>query len=170
MVSFFERNGMRQRHRLKRLQEVQEELYRQLQLLLPEQVSHHDFFQSNVPGSPQLRLDILERHRYTKFLRLTYWFENESAPEIAPDAHFRVYEDARMAEVTSFDPDQGFTRTAHPWYPHKPLFLKAWRQNMAMDKWLGYLIQQGHSMETMRASARIGTIETKVANTAPATR
>jgi uncharacterized protein YqiB (DUF1249 family) len=169
MVSFFETHGKLGRHRLKRLHDVQEELYRQLQLLLPEQVSHHDFFQSRVPGSPLLRLDVLERHRYTKFLRLTYWFDGDSKPEMAPDAHFRVYEDARMAEVTSFDPDQGFTRTAHPWYPHKPLFQKAWRHNLAMDKWLGYLIQQGHSMETMRASGRIQEFESEVASAVPVT-
>ena len=152
MVSFKERNGLFLKPRLGRLHQVQEEIYRQLQLLIPEQVIHFDSFQSRVSGSPLLRLDILERHKYTSFLRLTYSFENEQEPELAPDAHIRLYTDARMGEVTSFDPDQGCRRTAHPWYPHRQLFQKNWRQNLALDKWLGYLLQQGHNVTTMRPS------------------
>lgn len=139
--------------RLRRLQEVQEEIYRQLQLLIPEQVAVHGSFYSRVNGSPLLRMDILERHPYTQFLRLTYSFENASEPELAPDAHIRMYQDARMAEVTAFNHEQGCRRSAHPWYPHRQLFQRAWRQNLALDKWLGYLLQQGHSLETMRLAS-----------------
>ena len=154
MVSFRQRRALGLRPRLKRLHEVQEEIYRQLQLLLPRDVALHEHFRSEVRGSPRLRLDVLERHPYTHFLRLTYWFPQGPKPTVAPDAHFRVYHDARMAEVTAFDPAQGFTRSAHPWYPARPLLQKLWRQNLAMDKWLTYLIGQGHSVETMRPASR----------------
>lgn len=132
---------------------MQEELYRQLQLLIPEQVTFHDWFRSNISGSPLLRLEVLERHRYTQFLRLTYQFENGEDPQLAPDAHIRLYQDARLAEVTAFDPGQGFRRSAHPWYPARQLMQKSWRLNLAMDKWLGYLLQQGHSVETMKPTS-----------------
>ena len=79
------------RPRLKRLQEVQEEIYRQLQLLIPAEITSHDAFLSRVSGSPLLRMDVLERHRYTHFLRLTYLFSNGEDRELAPDAHIRMY-------------------------------------------------------------------------------
>ena len=139
--------------KLHRLHDVQEEIFRQLQLLIPDEVAYFDSFQSRVEGSPLLRMDILERHPYTTFLRLTYFFDNGKAPELAPDAHIRLYSDARMAEVTSFDPVQGCRRTASPFYPHRQLFEKNWRLNLALDKWLGYLLQQGHSIATMRVAS-----------------
>ncbi len=153
MVSFSQRNGLFLKPGLGRLQDVQEEIFRQLQLLIPEQVVHYDSFISLVDGSPLLRMDILERHPYTQFIRLTYSFESSDEPELAPDAHIRMYHDARLAEVTSFDPDQGCRRTASPYYPHRQLFQKNWRQNLALDKWLGYLLLQGHSVATMQAAS-----------------
>jgi len=156
MVSFKEQRGQFFRPKLKRLQDLQTELYRQLQLLMPDQIAHYDSFQSRVSGSPLLRMDILERHPYTHFLRLTYQFEKDEQREIAPDAHIRVYNDAHLAEVTSYNPDQGFKRSATPWYPQHQLFQRSWRQNQALDKWLGYLLHQGHSIESMQpASDRI---------------
>jgi uncharacterized protein YqiB (DUF1249 family) len=153
MVSFREKHGLYLQPRLRRLHEVQEEIYRQLHLLIPDQVAHYDSFSSRVSGSPLLRMDILERHPYTQFLRLTYQFKSGAETEIAPDAHIRMYQDARMAEVTAFNHDQGCKRSAHPWYPHRQLFQRAWRQNLALDKWLGYLLQQGHSLATMQPAS-----------------
>jgi len=153
MVSLSQKNGLFLKPRLQRLHEVQEEIYRQLQLLIPDQVTQYDSFSSAVTGSPLLRMDILERHPYTQFIRLTYSFESSEGPELAPDAHIRLYLDARMAEVTAFDHEQGCRRTASPYYPHRQLFQKIWRQNRALDKWLGYLLLQGHSVDTMHAAS-----------------
>ncbi len=150
MVSFREQHGLFFRPKLKRLQDLQTEIYRQLQLLIPDQVAHYDSFQSRVPGSPLLRMDILERHPYTHFLRMTYQFNENEQREIAPDAHIRIYNDARMAEVTSFNPEQGFKRLANPWYPQHQLFQRTWRLNQALDKWLGYLLHQGHGITSMQ--------------------
>ena len=153
MVSFKQQNGLFAQPRLKRLQDLQTEIFRQLQLLIPDQVAHYDSFQSQVPGSPLLRMDILERHPYTHFLRLTYQFKENEQREIAPDAHIRIYNDARLAEVTSFNPEQGFKRLASPWYPQQQLFQRSWRQNKALDKWLGHLLHQGHSITSMLPAA-----------------
>lgn len=142
--------GLRSPPKLKRLQQLQEEIYRQLQLLMPDAVARHDAFVSKVSGSPPLQLEILERHPYTHFLRLTYLFHHEDGEHTQPDAHIRLYQDARIAEVTAFDLDQGCQRTAHPWYPHRPLMQRIWRENVALEKWLGYLLGQGHSFDSMR--------------------
>ena len=71
--------------------------------------------------------------------------------KISPDAHIRLYRDARLAEVTSFNPQQGCTRLAHPAFSAATVvFNAAGGKNLALDKWLGYLIHQGHNVITMR--------------------
>jgi len=164
MVSSEQQHDLFLQPKLKRLQDLQTEIYRQLQLLIPDQVAHYDSFQSRVCGSPLLRMDILERHPYTHFLRLTYQFEKDEQREIAPDAHIRIYNDAHLAEVTSFNPEQGFKRQAHnpsrgqfrdpasAYYQQQQQFLRIWRQNRALDKWLNYLLQQGHNITSMQVA------------------
>ena len=181
MVSFRHHNGFFLQPRLRRLQDLQTEIYRQLQLLIPDQIAHYDSFLSRVHGSPLLRMDILERHPYTHFVRLTYQFNKKDPVEIAPDAHIRIYNDAHMAELTAFDPIQGFNRQAHgpgrssgllianqgdglrgsrthrpassAWFPHLLEFQRTWRQNRALDKWLSYLLHQGHSITSMQPAS-----------------
>lgn len=154
MVSFRQPNGLARQPGLKRLQEVQEEIYRQLHLLLPDDLGWHDSLVSRVAGSPVLRLEVLERHPYTTFFRLTYEFAEDLERCYAPDAHIRFYHDARMAEATSFSTGQGCTRTAHPSYPPLQLLQQAWRRNRALDRWLDYVLKQGHSVVTMRPARR----------------
>jgi uncharacterized protein YqiB (DUF1249 family) len=164
MVSFRQPNGLRTQPALKRLQEVQEEIFRQLHLLLPDQVAFHDSLVSRVSGSPTLRLEVIERHPYTTFMRLTYEFNNDDERRYAPDAHIRFYHDVHMAEATSFNTGQGCRRTAHPSYPVRQLLQQAWRRNRALDRWLDYLIGQGHSMVTMQPARR--SIQEPVGSTA----
>jgi uncharacterized protein YqiB (DUF1249 family) len=156
MVSFSQPNGLRKQPALKALQEVQEEIYRQLHLLLPDDVAFHDSLVSRVSGSPTLRLEVIERHPYTIFMRLTYEFGADDERTYAPDAH--------LAEATSFDTGQGCVRTAHPSYPVKQLLQQAWRRNRALDRWLDYLLRQGHSVATVKPARR--SIEERVAESA----
>ena len=181
MVSFRQQNRFLLRPKPGALQALQTEIYRQFQLLIPDQVAHYDSFQSRVQGSPLLRMDILERHPYTHFVRLTYQFTTNDSLEIAPDAHIRIYNDARLAEATSFDHVQGFVRpTNRPeqspersslehndsangsrsrplspssWFPPAKILQRSWRQNQALDKWLSYLLHQGHNLTTMQAAS-----------------
>ena len=176
MVSLRKHNGYQALSKPGRLQELHTEIYRQLQLLIPDQIAHYDSFQSKVHGSPLLRMDILERHPYTHFVRLTYQFTKEDSLEIAPDAHIRVYNDAHLAEATSFDQVQGFDRQAQvnahersnmatnsslngsrngqlphaSWFQPFQVLKSSWQRNQALDKWLSYLLHQGHSLTSMR--------------------
>ncbi len=149
MVSFSQPNGLASRPGLKQLQAVQAEIFRQMKLIIPDHISYHDHLQSEVAGSPLLRMEVLERHKYTTFFRLMYEFRDGRSRRFAPDAHIRFYHDARLAEATSFSVDQGCTRLAHPSIPPRQLAQKAWRENKALDRWLDYLLRQGHSVESM---------------------
>ena len=149
MVSFSQPCGPLTRPKLKRLHEVQAENFRQLQLLIPDEFAFTDYLKSRVAGSPLLRLQVLERHPYTTFFRLTYDFVTEGESRYAPDAHIRFYHDARMAEATSFDCNQACVRDTHPAYPARQMMQRAWRKNRALERWLDYLLKQGHSVDTM---------------------
>jgi uncharacterized protein YqiB (DUF1249 family) len=153
MVSFSQPNGLRSRPQMRRLQDVQEEIYRQLHLLIPEHFTFHDFMVSRVAGSPTLRMEVLERHNYTTFFRLTYEFTENEMASYAPDAHIRFYHDAHIAEVTSFSTSQGCVRTAHPAFPPRQLLQYTWRINRVLDRWLDYLLRQGHSVITMKPAS-----------------
>jgi uncharacterized protein YqiB (DUF1249 family) len=154
MVSFSQKNRTGRQPALRALQEVQEEIYRQLHLLIPDEFAFHDSLVSRVAGSPTLRLEVIERHPYTTFFRLTYEFQEGDDRSYAPDAHVRFYHDAHIAEATSYNTGQGCKRTAHPSYPARQLMQQAWRRNRALDRWLDYLIKQGHSVATMQAAGR----------------
>lgn len=154
MVSFSQPDGLLTRPKLTRLHEVQAEIYRLLQLLIPDEFSFHDYLKSRVAGSHLLRLQVLERHAYTTFFRLTYEFSGAVERHFAPDAHIRFYHDARMAEATSFDCVQACSRDTHPAYPSRQMLQRAWRRNRALERWLDYLLKQGHSMVTMRPARR----------------
>jgi uncharacterized protein YqiB (DUF1249 family) len=153
MVSFYQPDSLGRKPALRHLQQVQEEIYRQLHLLIPDQFAFHDVLMSRVSGSPDLRMEVLERHNYTTFFRLTYEFHDGEARSYAPDAHIRFYHDAHIAEATSFNVGQGCVRTAHPSFPIRQIMQQAWRRNRALDRWLDYLLKQGHSVTTMRAAS-----------------
>jgi len=165
MVSFSQPDGLYSRPRLKRLHDVQGEIYRLLQLLIPDEFAYTNYLKSRVAGSPLLRLQVLERHAYTTFFRLTYEFSEDAEGRYVPDAHIRSYHDARMAEATSFDCQQGCRRDTHPAWPARPMMQRAWRKNRALERWLDYLLKQGHSVVTMgpaqhamEPAARPGTL------------
>ena len=154
MVSFRQTGSFLLRPRLKHLQNLQEDIYRQLQLLIPDDISFFDYLSSRVYGSPLLRLQVLERHPYTTFFRLTYEFRDNEEVNFAPDAHIRYYHDAHLAEATSFDCEQACTRSNFPAFPNRQAMQKAWRENRALDRWLDYLLRQGHSVDTMKGTSK----------------
>lgn len=145
---------LRDPHNLERLQRVQEDIYAQLQCLVPDGEPGVSHWRSQVPGGMPLHVQLLERHPYTSFLRLTHHFEYKDHLESEPEAHVRCYHDLNIAEVTAFDTLQGIRRMAHPSMPARGLWQLAWRNNRSLEKWLQYLLDQGHCRDTMQAQSR----------------
>lgn len=100
---------------------------------------------SRSPRDSDLYMESREGSRYTRWLRLTYFFADPAGPVAEPDVSIRLYLDARVAEVASW---AGFRR--HPrlsaWFPvHADEIDRRWAQNMALGKWLDFLLDNGHS-------------------------
>jgi uncharacterized protein len=132
----------------RRLPELHTSVFRALNVLLPDGLGRSDCLVSRVADGPDLFLQVIERHDYTSFLRLTYVIGDQQQHN--PNAHIRVYHDARMAEATAFSPEQGIHRLAGPELPLHGLVVRNWRLNRALLKWLDYLLAQGHSAATLK--------------------
>jgi uncharacterized protein YqiB (DUF1249 family) len=132
----------------RRLPELHSALYRALNVLLPDALAESDHLVSQLGSGPELYLEVIERHPYTTFVRLSYIIGAERSHN--PNAHVRIYHDAAMAEATAFSPQQGIQRFAGPELAVNSLVARNWRLNRALLKWVDYLIAQGHGAETMR--------------------
>ncbi len=131
----------------RRLPELHSALYRALNVLLPDALAESDHLVSQPGSEPELYLEVIERHPYTTFVRLSYIIGAERSHN--PNAHVRIYHDAAMAEATAFSPQQGIQRFAGPDLAINGLVARNWRLNRALLKWLDHLIARGHGAETM---------------------
>ncbi|MEM9531473.1 MAG: DUF1249 domain-containing protein [Pseudomonadota bacterium] len=143
------------------LMELYAENYRQFCLLFDDLPLGNDYLISRVEDELPIYLQVTRRHRYTTEVRLTYFLENSVGRVVPdPDAHLRVYHDAQLAEATH----------CYPGTVSQPLFGALvsvadvkdhrWKMNRLLDKWLEFLIQQGHGLSTMRpASAKEWPVE-----------
>ncbi len=127
------------------LMDLYERNYIQMRRLVPWLPARQGSRVSRVRDGLDLYLRILERHRYTTDLVLTYRFQRAGGTLLEPDLQVRVYHDARVAEVL----------TAH--LRHWPHFdtmrldsdgdsqvYARWRVNRFLYKWLHYCLYQGH--------------------------
>ena len=145
----------------RRLPELHTSVFRALNLLMPDGLGRSDCLVSSIDGGPDLYMQVIERHDYTTFLRLTYIIGDNQQHD--PNAHIRVYHDARMAEATAFSPEQGIQRLAGPELPMHGLVVRNWRLNKALLKWLDYLLDQGHSAQTLQPAEEIPDSNTSIA-------
>jgi hypothetical protein len=126
------------------LLDLQECSYRRLLRLAPGLAELEGIAVSRVAGALDLHLHVLERHRYTTTLNLTYWFPEETGPVAEPNVTARVYHDARLAEVLS-DERRRPAHTAPCRRRAIPSELEAkWEVNRFLQRWLGYCLHQGH--------------------------
>ncbi|MGH8041022.1 MAG: DUF1249 domain-containing protein [Rudaea sp.] len=106
---------------------------------------------SCVDDNLDLRLDVIERHRYTLELHLTYCITDARTGGPAPSAWLRMYRDAYVAEVTHCHPGQRLWRELGPFAPAKTVFQRRMRMATFLNRWLEYLAEQGHSHATLQA-------------------
>jgi uncharacterized protein YqiB (DUF1249 family) len=101
-------------------------------------------FRSSVAGDCCLHVEILERCRYTITLSLTYRFETDDGLIADPDMRVRAYLDGQLAEVLSFCGDIRHEELRRLVRVHGQELDLRWKRNVILNKWLEYLIDQGH--------------------------
>ena len=126
------------------LMSVYDSNYLRLLNLIPELLRLDGCYRSRVAGDCDLHLEILERERYTLTMTLTYYFETEAGRVADPDMLVRVYLDGQQAEAMSLGSNhqhQDFRRLCRP---HARVLNERWARNVVLNKWLEYLLDQGH--------------------------
>ena len=96
-----------------------------------------------------LHLDVIERHRYTTELRLSYALCDPVTGQPDPSAYLRLYHDARQVEATHCYLGRRWQDVIgmHP----APARLVGHRMHMHtfLGKWLHYLAERGHGVATL---------------------
>jgi len=125
------------------------ENYHRLTRLFAPQSLDVGSYVSSVDDGLDLRLDVLEHHRYTLELHLTYCMTDRHTGGPSPSAWLRVYRDAHVAEATHCQPGQRLCRELGPFPAANTVFQNRMRMASFLNRWLEYLAEQGHSRGTL---------------------
>lgn len=126
------------------LMSLYESNFLRLQQVIPEIDRLDGCFRSSVAGSCDLHAEILERSRYTVTLSLSHVFSEKGKRIKDPDMLIRVYFDGRLAELMALRGDQRNTVMRRLTRLHNAELDARWRRNIILNKWLEYLMDQGH--------------------------
>lgn len=139
------------------------ENYQRIGLLLDHGKLQPGAYVSEVAGGLDLLVEVLEVHAYTLELRLSYRLRDPVTGENDPSAYVRIYRDARQAEVTHCYVGRRWQDLLglHP--SSKVLFGHRLRMNSFLNKWLDYLVGQGHGHNSLKPLAPSAETEHSIA-------
>ena len=110
---------------------------------------------SDIGDGLALQMDVIEQHRYTTELRLTYAMPDPLTGEPDPSAHLRLYHDARQVEATHCYVGRRWQDVIGMYPPPAELISHRLRMNTFLGKWLEYLAERGHGVATLHRRAEI---------------
>jgi uncharacterized protein YqiB (DUF1249 family) len=131
------------------LMALYESNYLRLLQLIPELHRLDGYYRSTVAGDCALHLEILERSRYTITLSLSYFFYDGEERIADPDMKIRVYLDGQLTEAMGFSgmglaEGHRHAELRRLSRAHRHELDSRWRRNIVLNKWLDYLMDQGH--------------------------
>lgn len=106
---------------------------------------------SRIGDGLDVNLQVIEQHRYTAELRLTYDLRDPVTGEPDPSAFLRLYRDARQVEATHCYIGRRWQDVIGMYPPPAEVIDHRLRMNTFLGKWLDYLAQQGHGVATLHA-------------------
>ena len=118
--------------------------YLRLQQLVPELERLDGYYRSRVAGACDLHVEIIDRTQYTVTLSLSYFFYESERRIAEPDMKVRAYLDGQLAEAMSLCSDYRHAEFNRPSGVHREELDRRWRRNVVLNKWLEYLMDQGH--------------------------
>jgi uncharacterized protein YqiB (DUF1249 family) len=107
---------------------------------------------SSIGDGLDLQLDVIEQHRYTSELRLSYAITDPVTGQPDPSAFLRVYHDARQVEATHCYVGRRWQDVLGMYPPPAEVIGHRLRMNTFLGKWLQYLAERGHGVATLRAA------------------
>lgn len=107
---------------------------------------------SRAGSGPDLLLQVIEQHRYTVELRMTYALLDPVTGEPDPSAFLRVYRDARQVEATHCYVGRRWQDVIGMYPPPAEVIGHRLRMNTFLGKWLDFLADGGHGVATLQPS------------------
>ena len=107
-------------------------------------------YASSIGDGLDLRLDVIEQHRFTSELRLTYAMTDPATGAPDPSAFVRLYHDAQQAEATHCHVGRRWQDAIGMFPPTDTVIRHRLRMNTFLGKWLEYLAEQGHGVARLR--------------------
>jgi len=126
------------------LMALYESNYLRLFQLIPELNRLDGYYRSTVAGDCDLHVEILERSRYTVTMSLSYFFSENNVRIADPDIKVRLYLDGQLAEAVRFSGEHRHVELRRLSRAHRHELDSRWRRNILLNKWLDYLMDQGH--------------------------
>lgn len=111
---------------------------------------------SSVGDGLDLQLDVIEQHRYTTELRLTYAMQDPVTGQPDPSAYLRLYHDTRQLEATHCYVGRRWQDVIGMYPPPAQLLGHRLRMNTFLGKWLEYLGERGHCADSLAWLEPIG--------------
>ena len=105
---------------------------------------------SSIGDGLDLQLQVVEQHRFTSELRLSYAMLDPVTGEPDPSAFVRLYRDARQVEATHCYVGRRWQDVLGMFPPPAELLDHRLRMNTFLGKWLQYLGERGHDTSTLR--------------------
>lgn len=107
-------------------------------------------YRSSAGDHLDLQLDVIEQHRYTTELRMTYAMRDPVTGEPDPSAFLRLYHDARQLEVTHCYVGRRWQDAIGMYPPPAEVLDHRTQMNTFLGKWIEYLAERGHGVATLR--------------------
>ncbi|WP_129135918.1 DUF1249 domain-containing protein [Luteimonas sp. YGD11-2] len=104
---------------------------------------------SSIGDGLDVHLDVLDQHRYTTELRLSYGLVDPLTGEPDPSAYLRLYRDARQVEATHCYVGRRWQDVIGMFPPPAEVIGHRMRMNTFLGKWLQYLAERGHGVATL---------------------
>jgi len=120
--------------------------------LLPQLPEYGVSLVSSSPDDLPVHLSVESASRYTRDLRLTYLFDEDSGLVAEPDLRLRLFLDARMAEVRGWSAGQRHELLRTLAGAQGRELDRRWTRNMMLAKWLDYLSERHHAFKLSTAS------------------
>lgn len=118
--------------------------FERLAWLVPRLASAHGVLLSHGTDGMSLQLTIVERSKYTTTIALTHHLRSKDAIVTDPFMKIRIYHDARVAEVLSYQ-CQSQLQIFHPDATlNIPNLREKCRINRFLGEWLDYCIAYGY--------------------------
>ncbi len=119
-----------------------EENYQALVALIPDMTVDSAIL-SSICDLPDLHMEVIERGKYTLTISFLHLLDDH---EVVPDMYLKikVYHDARVAEVLTYQNKTGFARIYT--YPNRKIRypIEKRRVNQFFSEWLAYCAARGY--------------------------